>query len=75
MRTCLPLPDNLPAAERPSVLYRPWLFLDGHRFCALYGEDPTSGCAGYGDTPAEAMADFDRNWYLPARGTSNRDGS
>ena len=24
------------------------------------------GCAGFGATPAEAMADFDRAWYEPA---------
>ena len=63
------MPDDLPtipASERPSVLYRPRLFLDGKTFCALYGDDPTSGCAGYGDTPAEAMAAFDRAWHQHA---------
>ena len=48
--------------ERPSVMYRPRLFLDGDQYCALYGDDIMSGCAGFGDTAAEAMADFDTNW-------------
>jgi len=47
---------------RPSVLYRPAISLDGNCYCALYGEDLMSGCAGFGETMAEAMADFDRNW-------------
>lgn len=46
----------------PSALYRPSLSVDGNKWCALYGGDLQSGCAGFGDTPAEAMADFDRNW-------------
>ena len=61
----MPLPDDLPAAERPSVLYRPRLFLDGNAYCALYGDNLQEGCAGFGATPAEAMADFDRAWYKP----------
>ena len=48
---------------RPSVLYRPTISLDGNCYCALYGEDLMSGCAGFGETMAEAMADFDRNWH------------
>ncbi|NKF57516.1 hypothetical protein GO299_04707 [Ralstonia solanacearum] len=47
---------------RPAVLYRPGLCIDGNQWCALYGEDLQSGVAGFGDSPAEAMADFDANW-------------
>lgn len=48
--------------QRPSVLYRPSISMDGSKWCALYGEDLMQGVAGFGDTPAEAMADFDKNW-------------
>jgi hypothetical protein len=48
--------------QRPSVLYRPQVFPDGNKWCALYGADLQQGVAGYGETPAEAMADFDKNW-------------
>lgn len=48
--------------QRPSVLFRPTVSLDGNCYCALYGADLMSGCAGFGETMAEAMADFDRNW-------------
>jgi hypothetical protein len=48
--------------QRPSVLYRPSIQIDGNRWIALYGENLQDGVCGCGDTPAEAMADFDKNW-------------
>lgn len=48
--------------QRPSVLYRPALSIDGNQWCALYGNNIQAGVAGFGNTPAEAMADFDKNW-------------
>jgi hypothetical protein len=47
---------------RPSAVYRPSLGPDGSKWCALYGEDLMNGVAGFGDTPEEAMRDFDHNW-------------
>jgi len=46
----------------PSAIYRPRLSIDGNQWCALYGENLQDGVAGFGDSPAQAMADFDRNW-------------
>ena len=48
--------------QRPSVLYRPSIERDGNKWSALYGPNLMQGVCGYGDTPAEAMADFDKNW-------------
>lgn len=48
--------------SRPSVLFRPTVSLDGNCYCLLYGEDLMAGCAGFGETMAEAAADFDKNW-------------
>lgn len=48
--------------QRPSVLLRPDLLLDGNQYCALYGKDLMNGIAGFGDTADAAMRDFDRNW-------------
>ena len=48
--------------QRPSVLYRPTLSADGTVWCALYGDDLISGVAGFGETPAAAMAAFDKVW-------------
>ena len=48
--------------ERPSILLRPKLFLDGNQYCVLYGADLMNGIAGFGDTADAAMRDFDNNW-------------
>lgn len=48
--------------QRPSVLYRPALSMDGNQWCALYGSDLQQGVAGFGDTPAKAMDAFDAQW-------------
>lgn len=49
-------------AVRPSVTMRPRVFPDGNAWCALYGDDLVMGVAGFGDTPAEACAAFDKAW-------------
>lgn len=46
----------------PSAIYRPSIAIDGNKWCALYGDNLQEGVAGFGDSPALAMADFDRNW-------------
>lgn len=48
---------------RPCVLYRPTILIDGNMWCALYGDNPQDGVAGFGDSPFLAMADFDKNWW------------
>lgn len=56
------------AGMAPSVLYRPTIYRDGNQWCALYGDDLQIGVAGFGDSPALAMQDFNKNWgaILPA---------
>lgn len=46
----------------PSVIYKPKLYIDGTKWCALYGDNLQDGVAGFGDTPEEAMQDFNNNW-------------
>lgn len=48
---------------RPCVLYRPRVFIDGNKWIALYGENIQDGVAGSGDSPVEAMYDFDKHWH------------
>lgn len=50
---------------RPSYLYKPRLFIDGNQWCALFGENVQDGVAGFGNSPNEAMYDFDKEWYSP----------
>lgn len=48
--------------SRASYLYKPRLFIDGDKWCALYGENLQDGVAGFGISPYEAYADFDMAW-------------
>ena len=61
----------------PSTLFKPKLSIDGDQWCALYGDDLQSGVAGFGDSPALAIADFNRSWYapIPKRPTTTRPGA
>jgi len=47
----------------PSAIFRPRIFIDGNQWCALYGDDLQNGVAGFGDSPANAVHDFDRSWH------------
>lgn len=47
---------------RPSAVWRPTVAPDGNKWCALYGPNLMEGVSGFGDTPDEAMRDFDKNW-------------
>lgn len=64
------------ARRTPHVLMRPTISIDGNKWCALYGENLQDGVAGFGDTPAEAMADFDKAWNakLTRDGVSTDEG-
>ena len=48
--------------QRPSVLLKPAISIDGNQWFALYGDNLQDGVAGFGDSPEKAMADFDKNW-------------
>lgn len=48
--------------QRPSVLYRPQIMIEGDKWLALYGENLQDGVVGSGDSPAEAMYAFDQAW-------------
>ena len=50
------------AHERPCVLWKPRLFIDGNQWCALFGENIQEGVVGFGDSPEEAMWAFDAAW-------------
>lgn len=60
---------------KPSSVFRPHLSIDGDQWCALYGDNLQDGVAGFGDSPAAAMSDFDRAWHanLTPKTTSRAD--
>ena len=47
---------------RPSVLFKPRIFMDGNKWCCLYGDNLQEGVAGFGDSPNEAARAFDKEW-------------
>lgn len=55
--------------NRPFHHLRPRLFIDGDKWCALYGENLQCGVAGFGESPAKAADAFDVAFYakLPAK--------
>lgn len=46
----------------PSAIYKPKVFPDGDKWCALYGDNLQEGVCGFGDTPAAAIIDFNNCW-------------
>jgi len=54
------------------ALLKPRIFIDGNKWIVLYGENIQDGVAGCGDSPHEAVLDFNQNWNkkLPAIGGS-----
>ena len=56
----------------PSVLYRPQLYVDGNQWCALYGKNIQDGVAGFGDSPQEAMVDFNKAFAASLTDTQER---
>ena len=51
-----------PAIDPPHKTFTPKVYMDGNKWCALYGEDLQVGVCGFGDTPAEAIQAFNQAW-------------
>jgi len=49
-----------------AVAYRLVPFRDGNQWCVLLGDNIQEGIAGFGDSPALAIQDFDRAMYAGA---------
>ncbi len=43
-------------------MLKPKLYKDGNKWCCLYGDDLQTGIAGFGDTPFEAMTNWNAEW-------------
>lgn len=42
---------------------KPRLFMDGNKWCCLYGDNIQEGVVGFGDTPHLAILDFNKAIY------------
>ena len=47
------------------AILNPRVFIDGNKWCVLYGENLQDGVAGFGDTPTLAVYAFNRAWEQP----------
>lgn len=45
-------------------LLRPRVFLDGNKWCVLYGENIMDGVCGFGDSPILAVYAFNKAWRM-----------
>lgn len=45
------------------AMLKPKLMKDGNQWCVLYGEDLQTGIAGFGNTPYNAILDFNSQWH------------
>jgi hypothetical protein len=66
----LEVPDELKVAidlddkdiPESAKTFQPVLFKDGNSFCCVLGPDPQEGVFGCGQTPVEALKDWDQNF-------------
>lgn len=54
--------ETLDVLVSPAYRLRPQLSKDVGRWRAVYGESVENGVVGFGFSPEEAFADFDRKW-------------
>ena len=57
---------------RSSSFLRLEPYLDGDKWCVLYGPNIQDGVSGFGDTPEEARDAFDAAWPKALRGFGER---
>ena len=62
--------DAVAEYDRPSTVYKPKLMVDGNQWMALFGDNIQEGVCGWGNSPAEAYVDFDREWNDALKGGS-----
>ena len=43
-------------------LLKPSVYIDGNKWCVLYGKNIQDGVAGFGDSPYLAVIDFNKSW-------------
>jgi len=48
--------------RRNNPMYKPKTFIDGNKWCALYGDNLQVGSVGFGDTEEEAVEDYYSKW-------------
>ena len=53
------------ADYKQFAMIKPNLYKDGDKWCCLYGVDQIVGIVGFGNTPHEAILDWNSAWHRP----------
>jgi len=61
---------NLPVSIK---IFQPLLFIDGNGYCCVLGPDPQEGIFGSGNTPDEALFDWDESLRKRIKTTNTDD--
>ena len=46
------------------ALLKPYIFIDGNKWCVMYGEKVQESIRGFGFTPMQAIYDFNKQFDL-----------
>lgn len=46
----------------PAAILKPRIFIDGNKWCVLWGENIQDGVCGFGDSPRKALMDFNASF-------------
>lgn len=69
------MPSNIPPEQQVKIDFdseeyssevkalKPAVFIEGKSYCCLYGPDLAAGIMGCGDTPEEALHDWEANLH------------
>jgi len=52
-------------------LLKPSIFIDGNKWCVLYGDNLQDGIAVFGNTAKEAVLNFNKAWDKPLEDETN----
>jgi len=63
VNTAISLSNAAQQLDTPFAIYKPKLYPDGDKWCALYGDNIQKGVAAFGDTPNQAVKAFNDAWY------------
>jgi hypothetical protein len=68
-------PEQIVEAEYTgaAIALKPIVFKDGDSYCCVLGPDPQQGVFGCGDTPAEALAEWETNLQLRLKNANQDD--
>lgn len=56
-----------------ATVLRARIFPDGNMWCCLYGENVQEGIAGFGNTPEQAMWEFEKAMSQPLKPEARHD--